>query len=155
MIMMRTLIALALAGGVVLAPALHAETAPDGEGNRYSFHSVDNGFIRLDGRTGQTSLCNQGASGWSCRAMADDRAAFEAEIARLQDENAALKKALLDHGLPLPGGVNGGVANPAGSVEPPKWPGSAELDRAFAFMGKVWRNLVDMMAAMQRDLRKS
>ena len=52
---------------------------------------VGNGFLRLDTRTGQTSLCTVSGDQAQCRAGADERAALEAEIARLTKENAALK----------------------------------------------------------------
>jgi hypothetical protein len=52
---------------------------------------VANGFLRLDTRTGQTSLCTVSRDQAQCRAGADERAAMEAEIARLTQENAALK----------------------------------------------------------------
>ena len=57
---------------------------------RYSFNKVDDGYLRLDGRTGQVSLCTRRPAGWASQAVADDRTALEAEIARLQGENATL-----------------------------------------------------------------
>ena len=62
--------------------------------------------MRLDTRTGEVSLCSQRTVGLACVASPEDRAVFENEIARLQAENAALKKDILAHGLPLPPGTN-------------------------------------------------
>jgi hypothetical protein len=91
------------AGGVLLATAASAQTAtPDSEDGRFTFHRVDDGYLRLDGRTGRVSTCVREHAGWLCQAVPDDRAAFEAEIARLQSDNSALKKELLSHNLPLP-----------------------------------------------------
>ena len=50
-------------------------------------------------------MCNRRASGWQCQLVPDERAALEAEISRLQSDNAALKKELLSRSLPLPNGV--------------------------------------------------
>ena len=36
----------------------------------------------------------------------------------------------------------------------PKAPTEAELDRAIAFMKKVWRRLVEMMVDLQRDIQR-
>ena len=72
---------------------------------RYTFNRVDDGYLRLDGRTGQVSICAQRPVGWACQAVPDERAALEAEIARLQGESAALKKELIARNLPLPGAV--------------------------------------------------
>src|SRR5262245_35022293 len=102
-VLARHVLAVAAAAAALSAPAALAQ-GPD-EDKRYQFNQVADGYLRLDLKTGQVSLCNRRDIGWSCVAVADDRAAFDSEIARLQGENGALKKALLDRGLPLPGGV--------------------------------------------------
>ena len=51
-------------------------------------------------------------SGWTCKAVPDERSALETEITRLQGENAVLKKELLARGLPLPGVSSPPVAKP-------------------------------------------
>lgn len=137
--------------------------APGTDDGRYSFHRMGDGFVRLDSRTGQLAQCGLGPAGWSCKAVPDERAALESEIARLQRENAELKKSLLSRGLDLPGGV---VAQaPAPSPVPPlnvpdpsrrepKAPSDVELDHAITFMKNVWRKLVDMMLDLQRDVQR-
>ena len=147
------LVAVALAGAA-LAGARAQGTPPDADNGRYSYNRVDDGYVRLDLRTGQVSLCTRRASGWSCQLAPDDRAAFENEIARLQAENVALKKALLERGLPLPGGVSEPPAARAPDRDL-KLPGDAEVDRAMSFIERVWRRLIEMMANIQRDLKKS
>src|SRR6478752_1447655 len=85
-----------LAGIALVGPTAWAQSPPpEGADSRYTFHRVDDGYVRLDGRTGQVSLCAQRPVGWACQAMPDERAALEAEIARLQGESAALKKELI------------------------------------------------------------
>src|SRR5215468_11129857 len=100
--MIRTSFAAAIVGLVALgAAATHAETV-DNEDSRFTFHRTDDGYLRLDGRSGQVSICTRRPAGWLCRLVPDERAALEGEIARLQSDNAALKKELLAHNLPLP-----------------------------------------------------
>lgn len=144
---------LALAGGArAQAPA--AGAPPEADDTRFSYHRSEDGFIRLDRRTGQISYCARRPTGWSCLATPDDRAAFELEIGRLQSENAALKKALLDRGLPLPGAASPDAAVP----RPPqdlKSPSDAEVDRVVNFFERIWRRLVELMANLQRDLNKT
>lgn len=60
--------------------------------SRYSLNRVDDGFLRLDNETGQLAYCHTYATGWACQAVSEGRVAFEAEIARLRDEIASLKK---------------------------------------------------------------
>src|SRR5262249_4528383 len=73
-----------------------AQTAtPDSENGRYSFNPVADGVLRLDTRTGQISQCSRSEVGWACKVVPDERSALETEIARVQGENASLKKELL------------------------------------------------------------
>ena len=81
-----------------------AQTAtPDSENGRYSFSPVADGVLRLDTRTGQVSQCSRSDAGRACKVVPDERSALETEIARLQGENATLKKDLLARGLTVPG----------------------------------------------------
>jgi hypothetical protein len=80
-------------------PALPAQAAPpekpadagDAANGRFVMTPVAEGFLRLDTRGGQVSLCTLSGGQAQCRAGADERAALEAEIDRLGKENAALK----------------------------------------------------------------
>ena len=147
----RLLPALAIAGALV-APLACAQ-APETEDNRYQFNRVEDGYLRLDLKTGQVSLCSRRSVGWACATVADDRAAFDGEIARLQGENAALKKAMLDRGLALPGGVTPDVPAARGDRDL-KLPNHADVDRMMSAIEKVWRRLVEMLVGLQKDLLK-
>jgi hypothetical protein len=136
---------------LVIAASVAAASAQTDD--RYSFSRVEEGYLRLDGRTGQVSICTRKPAGWACQLVPDERAALEAEIARLQGESAALKKELLAHDLPLPGGTS-----PQSSVSPerprPQLPGQVELNKLIAMMDKLWRRLVDMVWTLQREILK-
>jgi hypothetical protein len=143
---------------------------------RFQFNQVDDGYLRLDLKTGEVSQCKARAIGWSCLTVADERAALDSEIARLQGENAAMKKAMLDRGLPLPSGV---VAEAAPQVTAPqaaappavtppaappptarddsptlRMPSDADIDRMMTTVEKVWRRMLEMMNNLQKDLLK-
>ena len=77
------------------AAASAQPATPDSENGRYSFNAMADGVLRLDTRTGQVSQCIRSDAGWTCRAVPDERSSLETEIARLQGENATLKKELL------------------------------------------------------------
>jgi len=120
---------------------------------RYVFYRVQDSIIRLDSRTGQVSQCSGGAPGWSCQTVPTERAALESEIARLQGENATLKKELLARSIPLPDGLRSETPAAKAPEATPgiKTPTDADLDRVMTFMEKVWRRLVEMMSELQRD----
>jgi hypothetical protein len=130
-----------------------AQTAtPDSENGRYSFSPVADGVLRLDTRTGQVSQCSRSDAGWACKVVPDERSALETEIARLQGENATLKKELLARGLPVPG-----VSGPSGAKpgEPElKLPSDAEVDKVISFLERVWRRLIEMGRDVQKDVEK-
>lgn len=143
-----------------VAAELSAPSAVPPADARYTMHPAQDSFMRLDSRTGQVSMCTRAASGWSCQAVPDERAALESEIARLQSDNAVLKKELLARGGTLPDGVR---ADPPASSDSPaakgnepavRLPTDAELDRAMAFIEKAWRRMVEMMVDLQRDIQR-
>jgi hypothetical protein len=159
-------------------PAMPLQS-PDG---RFALYRIDDGFVRLDRRTGEVAACSRRADGWACDAAAEERTAFDQKLERLQRDNAVLKQALLDRGLPLPDGMAGiasaappaAEAAPSGGALVPRPPqtvppaastapkaGEAdraareevEIDRIMTIVDRVWRRVVDMARTMQRDLQ--
>lgn len=159
--MTRKALAVAVTGFAVVAttmamPALAQGTAPDNEDGRYTFNKVPDGYLRLDAQSGQVSMCSRRAVGWACQTVPEDRAVFEGEIARLRGENAALKKDILSRGLPLPAGTIPDPPNVRNGDRNLHLPNNADLDRMMAFVGRMWRRLVEMIESVQKDvLRKS
>jgi hypothetical protein len=144
-------LALALTLSLVEFAAASAQTAtPDSENGRYTFNPVADGLLRLDTRTGQVSQCSRSDASWACKAVPDERSALDTEIARLQGENATLKKELLARGLPLPGASSG-----AKHDEPElKLPSDAEVEKVISFLEKVWRRLIERGRSVQKDVEK-
>src|SRR5262249_7658962 len=134
-----------------LVPIVQAqESMPENERGRYTFKEISNELLRLDSHTGEVAQCSKRAVGWACQALPEDRTALESEIARLQNENAALKRELVARGLPLPDGIK---APPAGKSDSDlKLPSDADLDRAMSFLERAWRRLVDMVQNLQREM---
>jgi hypothetical protein len=162
---MRTITAMLLLSlAAAIGPAA-AEHAPESDNGRFSFKEVPDGVLRLDSRTGQVSLCSRVAE-WACRTLADDRAALEGEIARLLDENTALRRQL-EAPPPVPPETVPPTVPPAATAPtppaavppPPKHgereltlPSDADVNRMMAFLEKVWRRLLDMAQRTQREL---
>jgi hypothetical protein len=145
-----------IVAGLTFAPAGARAQAPqpDNEDVRFTFHRTDDGYLRLDGRSGQVSICIRRPAGWLCQAVPDERTALESEIVRLQSDNAALKKELLAHALALPGAIKPDLT--PGLVEEPRvqLPSDAEFNQMMGFIEKVWRRLVEMVVSVHRDLMK-
>jgi hypothetical protein len=138
---------------------------------RFAYHKIDDGYLRLDLRSGEVATCRPHPGGWTCTLAAEERAALENEIARLQRDNALLKNALLEHGLPLPGpsassdpAVPPVAAAPAPPLEaaPPRPPAPIPpqadareplIERVIASIERLWRRVVELAATIQHDLQ--
>jgi hypothetical protein len=120
---------------VALAQASAPKAAPESENGRYNMSPVAGGVLRLDTRSGQVSLCRQKGDSWICETTADDRAAYEKEIARLQARVAGLEAELGRR----PGG---------GDL---KLPSDAEVDRVMKFFESVFRRFIGMIEGLQRE----
>jgi hypothetical protein len=132
-----------------------AETKPaETTEGRFTFSRMNDGYVRLDNRTGQVSFCSKRTVGWTCQLAAEDRGVLENEIARLQEENASLKKDLLTRGLPLPGGMKDEPRADQAERQPFGLPADPNLERMKEMVEKVWRQLVDMITTLQKDILK-
>lgn len=99
---MPTTLFLMIATGFA-APAL----AEDTDVARFALEKTDGGFVRLDRKTGALTLCQESDGTLTCRMAADERAAYEEDLARLEKRVEALEKSLatgrpLAKGEPLP-----------------------------------------------------
>jgi hypothetical protein len=151
------LVAVACVAGLV--PAVAAET-PDTENGRYTLQPSGDGMVRLDTRTGAVSNCSNSAAGWACYAVPDERAALDAEIGRLQTENAKLKEQLASREpATVPGKTEDALpksdrapntADGQRKIEIPL-PSDQDMDRVMSFLERAWRRLIDMASRVQKD----
>ena len=124
-----------LAAALAAAPAL-AETpqildeAPASDNGRYSMQQTPDGFLRLDTRTGKVSLCTVRDGSARCALAADERDAYEREIARLKAERDGAKA----------GGKRADKSAPDKSSGP-RLPTDDEIDRTLSVMQKIWRGM--------------
>jgi hypothetical protein len=152
MIMFSKAVALAIVAVCLSTQVFADDATPDTNGGRYTLNKVTDGFVRLDTQTGEVALCSQRTVGWACQVAPEDRAAFESEIARLRSENAALKQALLSHGLPLPSGATPVPPEGHNSDITIRLPDNADIDRAVAYVGRMWNRFVDAVNRAQKQM---
>jgi hypothetical protein len=148
-----------------------AQSMPDNENGRYALSPIPDGVIRLDTRSGAVSTCSNSGSGWACYVVPDERAAYDAEIGRLQAENEKSKaeeerlKAELasrapaaesktDEALPKSDSLKKAEPKAAESerkIEIPL-PSDHDMDRVMSFLEQAWRRLVEMANRVQKDV---
>jgi hypothetical protein len=162
-------ISFAATATVLWIGAAAAQTMPDTENGRYTMSPITDGMMRLDTKTGEVSTCSNNGNGWACYAVPDERAAFDAEIGRLQAENEKLKAQLQDRDAtvagktdePLPKGdaqkqSQPKVAEGDRKIEIPRieipLPSDRDMDRAMTFLQDAWRRLIDLANRVQKDV---
>lgn len=115
--------ALALAALPIVA---FAQTALGQSTDRFVLEKSGEGFVRLDRMSGAMSLCTLADGNLVCRMAADERAAFEVELDRLDKRVTALEKA----------------------GEGPKQqtiPNDAEVDRSISIMQRFMRSFMGLV----------
>lgn len=86
---MRTI---ALVSPFLLLPLLSGASAA--EPDRYRLEKTPDGYVRMDTRTGEMSVCQEKWGELVCKMAADERTAVQDEIERLQTEMKALEDRL-------------------------------------------------------------
>ena len=147
--MFRPLLIAGLAAGLMAGAcaALPARAADGtGENGRFTILPWEDGLLRLDSRTGALSVCTIADGQVQCRAGADERAALESEIERLQKENAELKAKVgalpaspAPPDPPPPGATPAPAPIPAPRTELPNDP---DLDRALDYAERMMRRIM-------------
>ncbi|MCW5692771.1 MAG: hypothetical protein KIT48_10420 [Pseudolabrys sp.] len=145
------------------APETPKDIVPQPAG-RFSLSRVEGGFLRLDSVTGHMSFCSPHTVGWACQAVPEDRAALDAEIARLQRELGKLKDEIAKAQLPpQPPRPPGDIPPQAGQDQNQaqaegdaklRFPSREEMERARTALERAWQHLVDMISEFQKDLTK-
>jgi hypothetical protein len=144
------------------------EWASEQVSSRFSLRRVDGGFLRFDSQTGHVAYCNSHDNGWSCEAVAENRASLEKEIERLRTEVTDLKqqlKALEElprppQSIPSPPQTVPPAAAPPSSSgnsdDMTGLPGREQISRAAAALQDAWHHFVELVIGFKNDvLRKS
>lgn len=153
----------AVAVAALSGRAAYAQSAPDTENGRYTLSPVADGFLRLNTRNGEVSICTN-KNGWTCRLVPDERSALDTEIGRLQSDNRQLRAQLAqrdtvtgktDMPLAKEDSKKSAQASPDSKPAPD---GKIELqlppdhEKLLALIERVWERLIDMANRMQKKL---
>lgn len=76
---------------IALLPALGWVASAQDE-QRYRLEKTDKGYVRMDTRTGQMSICEETSGELVCRVAAEERTALQDEIDRLGNSLKALEE---------------------------------------------------------------
>lgn len=119
---------------LALSTGLMASSAALAEGARYTMTETDDGFLRLNTETGEVSHCREKAGGFTCDLAADERAAYENQIAALTERLERLE-----------------AKTPA---ERAGVPTDEELDEAFGFFESMTKRLARAARIFGEEMQK-
>jgi hypothetical protein len=139
------------------APPAAPDAPPPPATGRFIFSRVDGGIMRLDSLSGQVSLCSQRSAGWACQAVAEERAAFDSEVARLKAELDSLKTEIAALRAPPVAPRPPAALSPRASENKTsvlKLPTDEDIKWARAAIERVWRQFVDMVTDFQKDVQR-
>jgi len=114
------------------------------EPGRYSLKAIEGGFLRLDTKTGAVSTCAKQDNNIICRAAADDRAALQSEIDRLQTANDELRAKLAK--------LNKQGATKKNAKPKSELPDDEEIDRIMGFFEKLMKRFFKFAQSMRETL---
>jgi hypothetical protein len=111
--------------------------AQDASADRYSLEKSETGFVRLDRQTGTVTLCKEIDGSLTCRMAADERAAYDEDLARLEKRVDLLEK-------------QAAAGVPAASAKE-DLPSDAEIDRSIGIMERFMRAFFGLVQEFRRD----
>ena len=123
--------ALALAGMVRVAGAEEVE--------RYRLEKTDTGYVRMNTATGEMSLCEERSGQLVCKIAADERAAFQDEVDRLQ----ASMKAMDERVTKLENSLSARLES--------KLPSEEDFDKTMTYMERMLRGFMGIVKEMDKD----
>lgn len=111
--------------------------AQDASADRYSLEKSETGFVRLDRQTGTVTLCKEVDGSLTCRMAADERAAYDEDLARLEKRVDLLEKQLAS-GMP--------AAAAKGEL-----PSDTEIDRSIGIMERFMRAFFGLVQEFRQE----
>ncbi len=127
----------------VLIPAalvsLVAASAFSEETDRYRLEKSANGYVRMDTQTGAMSICEERSGQLVCKMAADERAAFQDEVDRLQTSVKALDERVAK------------LENSLSARLESTLPSEEDFNKTMSYMERFLRGFMDIVKDMNKD----
>jgi hypothetical protein len=125
-----------------LVPALLASAtfpAAAEEAGRYALEKSPTGYVRMDTQTGEMSICEERGGQLVCKLAADERAAFQDELDRLQAKLTGLEQRLAAV-------ENNPVLKPQNLL-----PTEEQFQRSLGYMERFFRKFLDIVRDADKE----
>ena len=128
-----------IATAIILASVLSAGAE---EPDRFTLEKSSEGYVRMDRQTGEMSICSERDGQLVCKLAADERAAFQDDVDRLQDRLSGLEKRMAEL-------ESARRLNPEALL-----PTEEEFDKSLGYMERFFRKFMDIVRDFDSDWRK-
>jgi hypothetical protein len=123
---------LGILAGVTLASAQDSVT-------RYTLEKTADGYVRMDNRTGEMSICTERSGQLVCKLAADERSAFQDELDRIIGRLDAVEKRLA-------------AVETSPSAPDAGLPSEQQFEQTLTFMERFVRRFIDVAKDIDKDL---
>lgn len=133
---LKSIIASAFLVSALSFPAMAQDT------DRYTMEKSDNGYVRMDRKTGEMSICEERSGQLVCKLAADERSAFQDEVDRLQDRLSGLEKRVAEI-------ETASRLNPKALL-----PDEESFEKSLGYMERFFRRFMDIVKDLDQDWRQ-
>ncbi len=142
----KSAIAVMVLSSIVIAPA-YADDADKNPTARFSIIETAKGFLKLDQKNGNISVCNVDNGQMSCKLAADERHAYQKEIDGINQQLDKMKVRI----DALEGRKSVAKLKPGKSDAKEE----EEFDRALKFADKAFRHFFGMVQELKKENKKN
>jgi hypothetical protein len=129
---------IAILAGLGLIASATLASAQDSE-TRYTLEKTADGYVRMDNRTGEMSICNERAGQLVCKLAAEERTAFQDELDRIIGRLEAVEKRLA-------------AVEKSPSAPDAGLPTEQQFEQTLTFMERFFRRFIDVAKDLDKDL---
>jgi hypothetical protein len=133
---LNSIVASAFLASALSFPAMAQDT------DRYTMEKSDNGYVRMDRKTGEMSICEERSGQLVCKLAADERSAFQDEVDRLQDRLSGLEKRVAEI-------ETASRLNPNALL-----PDEESFEKSLGYMERFFRRFMDIVKDFDQDWRQ-
>ncbi|ATU92779.1 hypothetical protein [Phyllobacterium zundukense] len=108
------------------------------ETTTYTLEKTDNGYVRMNNKTGEMSICQEKSGQLICKLAAEERAAYEEDIADLKTRVAKLEETVASMGK-IPPVVRDAL------------PSDEEFEKGLSYMEKFMRRFMGIAREFGND----
>ena len=119
--------------------SLVAASAFSEETDRYRLEKSANGYVRMDTQTGAMSICEERSGQLVCKMAADERAAFQDEVDRLQSSVKALDERVAK------------LENSLSARLESQLPSEEDFNKTMSYMERFFRSFMDIVKDMDKQ----